>query len=327
MQRAGSRGARRAFTLVELLVVIAIIGVLVALLLPAVQAAREASRRMSCGSKLRQLGIAVQNYHDTYKKFPPGNINNGVQAGVYYTSWGISILPYIEQQNLYSRYDFNQQNEHANNMPVNQTLMQDYSCPSDLKTDTLEKPDSGGAGGGGSLMYAPGSYRAVSGMGDGNCWGDNDQIFNGSPNVCLGGRGVMHSTGVQSSGAHAISQESMKSIIDGTSNTIMIGEYHQLSNNRRRTFWAYSYTSYNQSTVTVGSNGGSRMLLPDYTKCVAIGPNGDACKRAWGSFHPRVIQWALADGSVRPIAITVDMNLLGSLASIAGQETAQMPAN
>src|SRR6056297_1076372 len=94
---------RRGFTLVELLVVIAIIGILVALLLPAVQAAREAARRMQCGNNLKQMALAMHNYHDTHKAFPfsymidPSNLN--VQ------SWGTRLLPFIEQSAIYDRWD------------------------------------------------------------------------------------------------------------------------------------------------------------------------------------------------------------------------------
>src|SRR5438067_13078670 len=105
-------GPRRAFTLVELLVVIAIIGVLVALLLPAVQSARESARRMSCMNNLKQTGIALHNHHDSYGTFPAGGVTNGTccstQSGA---TWTIYILPFIEQQTLYDKYDFTQTNE------------------------------------------------------------------------------------------------------------------------------------------------------------------------------------------------------------------------
>ena len=94
--------SRKAFTLVELLVVIAIIGILVVLLLPAIQAAREAARRAECGSNLKQLGIGMQNYHDTWKQFPlPGMIANEL-------GWTVSlILPQIEQQAIADRMNYN----------------------------------------------------------------------------------------------------------------------------------------------------------------------------------------------------------------------------
>src|ERR671912_555830 len=103
---------RRGFTLVELLVVIAIIGILVALLLPAVQAAREAARRMQCGNNLKQLGLALHNYHDTFKVFPPALLNSGHVSAGYVTanfpegprnhSGHLFLLPFIEQTTLHS---------------------------------------------------------------------------------------------------------------------------------------------------------------------------------------------------------------------------------
>ena len=95
-----NRHRRRGFTLVELLVVIAIIGVLVALLLPAVQSAREASRRMKCTNNLKQWALAMHSHHDTYSKLPYAKKNNPR------TVWVTNLWPYIEQQALYSRYDW-----------------------------------------------------------------------------------------------------------------------------------------------------------------------------------------------------------------------------
>src|SRR5438477_1436970 len=104
MNRVPQHGVRRAFTLVELLVVIAIIGVLVALLLPAVQQAREAARRMSCTNSLKQIGIALHNHHDVKLNFPPGGMQTGANGTPCYTTWAIEILPFMEQQAIYSLY-------------------------------------------------------------------------------------------------------------------------------------------------------------------------------------------------------------------------------
>ena len=100
----------------------------------------------------------------------------------------------------------------------------------------------------------------------------------------------------------------------------MVGEYATRTTISRSTFWAYTYTSYNQSAVVLPPQ--SRQLLNDFDRCVAIGGVGDSnpCKRAWGSFHTGVINFALADGSVRAISTNVDMNKLAAMATIAGNE-------
>ncbi|WP_254509380.1 DUF1559 domain-containing protein [Anatilimnocola floriformis] len=118
------RPAFRAFTLVELLVVIAIIGVIVALLLPAVQAAREAARRMSCQNNLRQFGIALHNYHDTHGVFPPQRLEEPNHG------WMSMMLPQIEQGNLHAIYKFNVNWQHVDNQPAVTTKIKIAVCPS-----------------------------------------------------------------------------------------------------------------------------------------------------------------------------------------------------
>src|SRR5262249_54624944 len=114
-------------------------------------------------------------------------------------------------------------------------------------------------------------------------------------------------------------------IKDGASNTLMIGEYATVSQPDRRTFWAYAYTSYNMSVVTVGQ---SRTLLPDFSLCERTPPttNGsNQCKRAWGSFHSAgTLNFAFGDGSIRSISPNIDVNtVLPALGSIDGGETVQ----
>ncbi|MFO0886063.1 MAG: DUF1559 domain-containing protein [Pirellulales bacterium] len=134
---------RRGFTLVELLVVIAIIGVLVALLLPAIQTAREAARRSSCSNNLRQTGLALQNYHDTFKTFPPSgfygrpNSSGGNPQLAYHHTWVTAILPFLEQKPLYDAINFNlpafNQTIAINgvNTPLQSVEVPTMRCPSD----------------------------------------------------------------------------------------------------------------------------------------------------------------------------------------------------
>src|SRR5262245_4946376 len=119
----------RGFTLIELLVVIAIIGVLIALLLPAVQKVREAANRTTCGNNLRQLGVAMHNYHDANGGFPPGRGHLPV-TNTFAHSWTPYILPYIEQDNLYRLYDFTKVFSDPANLPATQTPLKILICPS-----------------------------------------------------------------------------------------------------------------------------------------------------------------------------------------------------
>lgn len=314
MPRRHPARSSAGFTLIELLVAIAIIGILVALLLPAVQAAREAARRTSCSSHLRQIGVAIHNYHDVTRSLPPGAINFGVCCSTEsYTSWPISILPYLEQVNLHEQYVHSETNESPLNQFVREQFISVYSCPSDLNPRFLAMPESG-PGNDYRLKYMPGSYRGVGGRSDGTGWWDNYPQYTTLPENWAG---VFHLVDGK------LSQESFATIRDGTSNTIMVGEYATRTRARRRTFWAYSYGSYNRSDVVPES----RTMLSDWERCVAIGGLGglQSCNRGWGSFHPDVVQYLYCDGNVRPVSRNVDMMLLANAATVAGQEPGPTP--
>src|SRR5437879_3500574 len=166
MQGTRTLSLQRGYTLVELLVVIAIIGVLVALLLPAVQTAREASRRMKCTNQLRQIAIASHNVHDTTGFLPSGHrctYNGSTQT--YYMNWGIQILPYMEQDALFKQYDDTVPNIHANNKFVREQFVLTYTCPSELKPKQLLIPATQGPDGGtGNVAYMMSTYRGSSGV-------------------------------------------------------------------------------------------------------------------------------------------------------------------
>jgi len=217
-----SRKSAAGFTLVELLVVIAIIGVLVALLLPAVQAAREASRRMQCGNNLKQLALAYHNYHDTNKQFPAGNLamnawSNGannrsgtaeLNGGFYDGMWGwpVAILPLMEGANLANQFDLNQRpyvaersdiwfstfgpetTHGAQNVAPCQQMPKAFSCPS--------TPPPGGRG-----QYKDYAINAGGGVNISSC----------CPERALDSDGVGHKN----------SKVRMAEITDGTSNTFL----------------------------------------------------------------------------------------------------------
>jgi prepilin-type N-terminal cleavage/methylation domain-containing protein len=300
----------RGFTLIELLVVIAIIGVLIALLLPAVQKVREAGNRTSCSNNLKQIGMALLNYHFTNRSFPPGAtyfLPNGTPKGA---PWTVFILPFLEQDNLFQRYDFTHDNHGPQNAFIRTQQVKVYQCPSDASGPfNPMNPDSGYDP---RVEYMPGSYRAVSGMSrNGTKWFDS-QIASES-NEAKQYRGPIHVVGINN-----LEVERISDIKDGTSNTLLAGEYATQSHMNRRTFWAYSWNQYTMSSGIAQS----RTLLNDYDRCRAIGgPGGDnTCKRAWGSFHTGVINFVLCDGSVRPVQTGIDLNLFTGLTTIANGE-------
>lgn len=128
----GHSQTQKGFTLIELLVVIAIIAILIALLLPAVQQAREAARRSSCKNNLKQIGLAFHNYHDTHSRFPMPAMIAADSSGTFYSSnsWGLAILPFVDQANTYNLYNFNTHCWNAANAAAVQTFVPGYACPS-----------------------------------------------------------------------------------------------------------------------------------------------------------------------------------------------------
>jgi len=170
-----SRTRVGGFTLVELLVVIALIGILVSLLLPAVQAAREAARRMQCSNNLKQLALAVHNYADTYKKFPPGGIHNITPQGAdststnYGPSWAVMLLPFFEQGTLHSQYLFQQLRSRESSNVVNKKVAT-LICPSASSEVPWRNPNNNLAGV--SVLFSRGNY-AING-GAGNTFSNTD---------------------------------------------------------------------------------------------------------------------------------------------------------
>lgn len=209
---------RRAFTLVELLVVIAIIGVLVALLLPAVQTARESARRMQCQNNLKQMGVALHNYEQTHGKFPPGCIQNQADpqfaAGATAANtindteswaWGAFLLPYIEQGALYEQAGIGRGNLLQNVIPLASTPIPTYRCPSDGRAPKTR------IGTGFTVRFAP--------------WGLSNFKGNCGHSGCgiSGSDGLFWRSNAPGEGGTP-SDIGFRQIEDGTSNTIAVGE-------------------------------------------------------------------------------------------------------
>jgi prepilin-type N-terminal cleavage/methylation domain-containing protein/prepilin-type processing-associated H-X9-DG protein len=361
---------RKGFTLIELLVVIAIIGILISLLLPAVQKIRDAAANLQCRNNLKQIALAAHNYHDGYGHFPAGSIARqgtaplgqpgAINTCSYYDTWGIALLPYVEQGNVYNLWNPNMPNIAPDNVAganfalMRQTNLKIYNCPSDVSAGagfTPYRPDSGndyttntssGPGGNGPYkngpypLFAPSTYRCVSGAsyGGSDWWsnpsnpdagGSNENWDDASQVPALmahfpGDRGVMHAVDT----AIGASWESFNSISDGTSNCLMFGEYATKTQPGRRTFWAYAYTSYNESLVSFAQPW---TLIADFQECSRQGgaynvqSGNNQCKRAWGSFHTGGLNFAFCDGSVHTISRNVNMvYVLPALATIAGGE-------
>lgn len=318
---------RQAFTLVELLVVIAIIGVLVALLLPAVQAAREAARRSSCSNKIRQLAIGLHNHHDTMNQFPAG-----AQANVYKvprtdtnwirgTSWIVFILPYIEQQNLYDKYRFDLAYNSNENAAVGANVIPTLYCPSG--PDAKKYLDTNAP-----LTNNPGThYYGI--MGPAGTQTDPTVInFNGTEysyrNGEQTGNGAWSYHGILSQYRDEPGSIStgrivrIADVIDGTSNTLMLGE-----NSRQ----VPAGKSHHYRTWIRGNNGGSgtckNVTVPINTEFYNGSNNFNHI--AFGSQHPAGCTFALADASVKFVSQNIDLYLYMVLASMNGGENAQLP--
>lgn len=332
---------RRAFTLVELLVVIAIIGILVGLLLPAVQAAREAARRMQCSNNLKQIGLAALNYESANRTFPmawwldvPGGTN---VAAVNGNAWGFSILPYIEQVNLYNQFDqrylaaTNLGPINAANVEVIKSPMSFYKCPSSPH-DADEEYHGDATAAGLPVEWDATATDYMPGTG----------VRGAFANIAYAGSAGGSRHGVlQVHGPFGNNRQGkIGAISDGTSNTILVGE---------RTGGARIYvgnTPAAELNFLVETNGGgwgdllngenwvSGGISGQYDPANPMaflqeGPCGINCNnirgRSFHSFHTGGAQFGLVDGSVHFLSQNTDAHVLASLITREKGEVFTLP--
>jgi len=279
---------RRGFTIVELLVVIAIIGILVAMLLPAVQAARASARRTECRNNLKQIGLATHNYHDTLGSFPIAS--HWAPGGTLFSAL-TAVLPYHEQSSLYLQYDRNAASYSVFNEDVISQRVSVYLCPSMVLRRTVPAQSCGEAN------RAPGSYAVCTGT--------------------QSGFGREHDGAIV---PHYAGPTGFQSISDGTSNTFLVGELdYGLENFNWSSGPCSGQPKYGSAVWGIGHPGMSMATTVGVFNSDRL-VNGFDEYQTFRSDHVGGAYFVMADGSVQFVSEFIDSRLLDALATRDGGE-------
>jgi prepilin-type N-terminal cleavage/methylation domain-containing protein/prepilin-type processing-associated H-X9-DG protein len=299
----------RGFTLVELLVVIAIIGILVGLLLPAVQAAREAARRMQCSNNLKQLGLALHNYHDAHKRFPYGSGGTTPPSGSPGYSAVSMLLPFMEQTALYNTIDFNRPLTDAVNMPARLQSVPGFLCPSDKPNP---QPQMGGA-----LNY-------MGNKGSSHMFSDPNQtgVFVHSRSFRFGD--IIDGTSNTAAFSERLLADGNNGVVDLRADVFLGMTDPATPDDAIRLCYAIDATNLaNQFPIFMGApwiNGQHTYMHVDVPNRRSCGFYPTKASMPASSNHTGGVNLTLCDGSVRFVPQTVDLIVWRAVGTRAGGE-------
>lgn len=307
-----NRSPKRAFTLIELLVVIAIIAILIALLLPAVQQAREAARRSTCKNNLKQIGLALHNYHDTHRVFPPGSIGylfTATSSGPQENCMGplVMILPFLDQAPLYNNFDFSQSYTNPVNVDLAKNIIPGYLCPS--YPDATIISEHGYRGWNTNTSKAITNYLGVAG------YRTTSGGVTSKTSLTDSQRGIFWPN----------SDTRIRNITDGTSNTFLYGEFKpsMMSDlgygsggacyDNRCWPWVRGISLSGTGAIAHMLYGPNQIFAPStYTS--------DCVKIPFSSEHTGGVHMLNADGAVVFISENIDINNWRFRSSTSGGE-------
>jgi len=312
--------SRGAFTLIELLVVIAIIAILIGLLVPAVQKVREAAARSQCQNNLKQIGLALHNYHDTLKYLPPDRIAND------WVTWAVLIKPFLEQAPAYKLWDITyryaeQPAPAGSAADPARAFVPNYFCPSRRRPGILSVQYTLSTAGGDITARpgAPGDYGSVAATAN-----NQGTLRIGIPSGIVNGVAVSGNTAFNNSGPGARvlsfqSQTILASMRDGSSNTAVIGEKHVRPNSlqgKNEDRSVYDSGVPNAFRRFLGNLSDPHPLVADPSD-----QTGPQVNERFGGAHPGICQFVFGDGSVRGVRVSTSLDVLTRIGLPADGQT------